>query len=394
MKAWLCAGALALSSATANADTWYVDDDGGPGVHFTSIQAAILAAADGDVIRVAPGNYGPILINPGKSLSILGSPGAKTSAPSPNGIFQLPAGKTLLLSQLEINGLNLVNNQGTIVLHDVLLPSAFSLASINLCADVRLYDVDSTSIGLSVGNSSRLELVECDLNGKDVQAPGWPQPPGEPGLFVYFGSRAHVYRSRLRGGDGGDDWEFGIFGGSGGSGIRVSDGTVLLAGDANSSVQSGAYGWPVGDTLAALALVSGSHVRVSGFQPDSTSLDATSTQESPVPADPTLTLIDPAGAGSVWEVAVRAQAGSLPWLLIGREPIQPLPTTSSAEVQLVVPTRTIALPATDGSGLATFAFALPMHLPQQGGLLFFAQARVVLPNGQTRFTNSVPLILK
>jgi hypothetical protein len=394
MKAWLCVGALALSSAIANADTWYVDDDGGPGVHFTSIQAAILAAADGDVIRVAPGNYGPILLNQGKSLSILGSPGAKTSAPSPNGIYLLPAGKTLLLSQLEISGLNLMNNQGTIVLHDLLLPSISGGATFNLSADVRLYDVDSTYIGLSVGNTSRMELVECDLNGKDVQAPGWPQPPGEPGLSLYGDSRAHAYRSRVRGGDGGDDWEFGIFGGSGGSGIRVTGSKLLLAGDAQSFVQSGSFGWPVGDTLAALALSSGAHARVSGFLPDSTSLDATSTQEFPAPADPTLTMVEPASTGAVWEVAVRAQAGSLPLLLVGRDPLQPLPTTFSAEVQLVVPTRTIAMPATDGSGLSTFAFALPMHLPKQGGLLFFAQANVLLPNGQTRFTNSVPLILR
>jgi hypothetical protein len=390
--AWLAAPALLILPASA--DTWFVDDNGGPGVDFTSIQAAIEAAADGDVIHVAPGNYGPIKLIGAKSLSILGSPGAKTSAASPNGIGLLPADKTLLLSQLEFNGLNLMNNQGTIVLHDLLLPNSASFSSINLCADVRLYDVDSNAIGLSVGNGSRLELVECDLNGKDVQEPGWPQPAGEPGLFLYFSSRAHVYRSRVRGGDGGDDWEFGIIGGSGGTGIRVSGSRLLLAGDATSFVQSGSYGWPVGEILAALALDSGSHARVSGFQPDSTSLDATSTQESPAPADPTLTLVEPAGPGAIWAVAVRAQAGSLPVLLFGNEPIQPQPTTSSAEVRLVVPKRTFAMPATDGSGLSTFVFAQPMHLPKQGGVLYFAQASVTLPNGDTRFSNSVPLILR
>lgn len=72
MKAWLGSGALALLSATASAGTWIVDDDGGPGVDFTSIAGAVAAAAPGDLILVKPGAYGTFWVN--KPLKIVGQP--------------------------------------------------------------------------------------------------------------------------------------------------------------------------------------------------------------------------------------------------------------------------------------------------------------------------------
>src|SRR5262245_55380772 len=59
------------SFATAQS-TWIVDDTPGPGVNFTSLPAAVNAAASGDTLLVAPGNYQPFhAMN--KSLTILGS---------------------------------------------------------------------------------------------------------------------------------------------------------------------------------------------------------------------------------------------------------------------------------------------------------------------------------
>ncbi len=41
----------------ASGKTWYVDDDGGPGIDFTRIQDAVNAASNGDTIIVYNGTY-------------------------------------------------------------------------------------------------------------------------------------------------------------------------------------------------------------------------------------------------------------------------------------------------------------------------------------------------
>ena len=56
-------------------DVWVVDDVAGPGVDFTEIQAAVLAAGDGDVIVVGGGTYGSFAIE-GKSLVVTADLGA------------------------------------------------------------------------------------------------------------------------------------------------------------------------------------------------------------------------------------------------------------------------------------------------------------------------------
>ena len=50
--------------------TWLVDDDGGPGVAFTDLPAAVAAASDGDILLVRPGNYSGFTTG-GKALRIL-----------------------------------------------------------------------------------------------------------------------------------------------------------------------------------------------------------------------------------------------------------------------------------------------------------------------------------
>ena len=57
-------------SASAQFQGWIVDDDGGVGVHSTTIQGAIDAASEGDLILVRDGTYGAFVID-GKSLTVL-----------------------------------------------------------------------------------------------------------------------------------------------------------------------------------------------------------------------------------------------------------------------------------------------------------------------------------
>ena len=55
----------------ASAKTWYVDDDGGPGIDFTKIQQAVDAASDDDTIFVYSGTYNEqVIVN--KKLTLTG----------------------------------------------------------------------------------------------------------------------------------------------------------------------------------------------------------------------------------------------------------------------------------------------------------------------------------
>src|SRR4030095_4173101 len=63
--------AALLGSFASAQSTWIVDDTPGPGVHFTSLPAAVAAAASGDTLLVAPRHYEPFHVD-SKALTILG----------------------------------------------------------------------------------------------------------------------------------------------------------------------------------------------------------------------------------------------------------------------------------------------------------------------------------
>ncbi len=62
---------IAVFTGTVSAKTWYVDDDGGPGIDFTTIQDAIDNATTGETVIVYNGSYIENVIVD-KSLSLIG----------------------------------------------------------------------------------------------------------------------------------------------------------------------------------------------------------------------------------------------------------------------------------------------------------------------------------
>ncbi|HEX5011641.1 MAG TPA: hypothetical protein VFY71_14705, partial [Planctomycetota bacterium] len=96
------AGVLAATPAAAQGALWIVDDDGGPGVDATDIQAAIDAAADGDVILVRSGVYSSLVLD-GRSLSVIGEDGEDVElAPGTVSVAHLAADQRVLLRGLDV----------------------------------------------------------------------------------------------------------------------------------------------------------------------------------------------------------------------------------------------------------------------------------------------------
>jgi hypothetical protein len=110
---------LLLLAGTAAASDWYVDDngsttgDGSAGNPFQTINAALLAAVDGDRIHVAAGDYKEHL-DIAASVALVGDPAGGTtieSPPLPRAI-EIAASASVWLSDLTITRSGIINDFG------------------------------------------------------------------------------------------------------------------------------------------------------------------------------------------------------------------------------------------------------------------------------------------
>jgi hypothetical protein len=92
---------LVLLAPPARADVLVVDASGGG--DFSSLQAAIDAALDGDVLLVRSGAYGALTVD-GKALDVFADSGALVRVSGSSTLRNLPAGGALVLSGIEFDG--------------------------------------------------------------------------------------------------------------------------------------------------------------------------------------------------------------------------------------------------------------------------------------------------
>lgn len=375
--------ALVVCAVPASAGTWTVDDDGP--AHFSNIQDAIDAAVPGDVIRVFPGLYPNFTLN--KALTVVGEPGAIVNWASTTWVLGIDEGLLAVVAGIEfVHSVSVWDCAVPVVLDDLELEGVITAS---FSSDVRVRGC--TTDGLGAFSGSRLEVGESWAIA-DQGAYGYPfGGPGASALHCDGTSVAHVYRTQLRGGTGGGSDPFnGGTGGDGGNGATIH-GEFLLAGDPTHTVQGGGGGHPSGFPGVGLKLVAPAYARVSGVSVAGVIQGAGTSLEQPVPADPALRILAPVGPGGTFAFRLHALPGSTAVLNLGRLPtVQSVP--GAAEDLLVVVLRTFDMGAVGPAGTAGFDFTLPAAAAT--GFTFFAQGRVTLPDGTTRYTNSVPLVVR
>ena len=204
--------ALALISplAAAQGTVHVVDDDGGPGVDFSSLQAAVNAAVDGDVVLIRSGSYAGLTLTD-KDLVLVADQGAQVTVNAAPSVTQLSAGKSVLLQGLTLRGnpgLRLANNTGAVVVDDC--------------------DVFGVQPGLWSTLPYGMQVVDCasvTVTGSTVQLaqPGF----GEPALRTQ-NSRVFLFDSDFHGPAG----AFGTYGdgSDGGPGATVAGGELFASG--------------------------------------------------------------------------------------------------------------------------------------------------------------------
>lgn len=231
----MCAVALALLvPATARADVHVVDPLGSPG-SFANIQAAIDAAVDGDVILIRQGSYGGFTID-GKAVALVAAAGAFPRTTGESRILNLPLGKSVLLSGLDMAGvtstsptlgraLTVADSWGAVRIQDSRLVGANNLTAPSNCLGIG----DETGWpALVAERSPDVMLAHSDLIGgrglQQASALGCPKktPGGDGGpALTTLTARVALFQCYAQGGQGG-------LGGSGGHGaeaLRVLSGS-------------------------------------------------------------------------------------------------------------------------------------------------------------------------
>lgn len=228
-----------LLPTLAHAGNLIVVDASGGG-DFTSIEAALQAASNGDLLLVKTGNYQAFLVN-GKTVDIVADAGAVVTISGGPRVAWLPAGGRVRVVGLTVHGIASATLFGG---HGINVVECLGAVRIEHC---ELNGADNTQLdpacfgwgdasgweGASVVSSNDVVFSHCTLRGGAgmhlVDAPGCAQltPGGGGGHGIRAtGSTVAIYESVLTGGDGG----LGGSGGTGGAGVHGASSTVFLSG--------------------------------------------------------------------------------------------------------------------------------------------------------------------
>jgi hypothetical protein len=170
------------AALAAQGHVWHVDDSGG--ADFTTVQAAIDAAADGDTIVIEFGDYTFFVVD-AKALVITAAAGQKPYfGDTKSTVRNLSADQTVVLRSYTTNGsLALTDNQGTVWLEDVELGHA---------APPSLFV--ASSVAIEAKNCASVVISRCSAHGAGTG----PGGDGNAGLRA-VGSTVHAFASVLAG---------------------------------------------------------------------------------------------------------------------------------------------------------------------------------------------------
>ncbi|MBK6941570.1 MAG: hypothetical protein IPH13_15440 [Planctomycetes bacterium] len=249
---------LALLAPTLNvADAAVIVVDAAGGGDHTSINAAIVAAANGDIVHVKSGDYRLIdlfgVLVDGKSIVLVG---AQTPAPLITGIEvkNVPAGSTQIVRNFSmvpspfvatLGGLKCSQNSGAVLVENcsVVGPDG-SVGFAGIVVDA--------SPAVLVSNSAFVAITRCSISaGKGVDAVGGINQHGSSGggdgLFVSQ-SNLTAFDSVVNGGAGGDGPPASSASNRGGHGCLLVSGSARWHG---VSVRGGMGGNALSSDLAS-----------------------------------------------------------------------------------------------------------------------------------------------
>jgi hypothetical protein len=260
---WSARTLVLIGSASFAVAGVHIVDTAGQG-NFTTIQAAVDASIDGDVILVRGGSYAAFTID-NKSLAIYADADATVAVNGAVQILNIAATKTVVLSSLQVTGtstnpaptaaLSLTDNAGALRFQKCTFTGGAGLSSFDHFNDT----YPPAAHGVRMANNPNVCFVGCTLRGGNayVDASHCDECTGGLGGdgVRAQGSIVALYDSLCAGGSGG---ETGDFGGSGGVGYRALD----VGGFASRSTFKGGDGGDAWDYIAAFGGHGGDALRL------------------------------------------------------------------------------------------------------------------------------------
>lgn len=195
-----------------------VDASSGPGTDFTTIQAAVDAAADGDVILVRPGAYPETVVVTARSLVLHGDPGSGT-VPTIDGIrvTDLAAAQTVEVRLLALQNspsppteaIEVRDCAGSVWLEEITIPDLFYVPGHSLlvesCASVVLSRCSfGELVQVFAPGPPAVELLASNVHVFDssFDPPLIGDVEGPPGIRAVGPGELGIYESTVHGTDG------------------------------------------------------------------------------------------------------------------------------------------------------------------------------------------------
>lgn len=237
LLAGICAGAGLLP---AQRRILLVDAAGGGS--YRTIQAAVDAARDGDVVRVKAGSYGAFTCSKGIAVLCDTGVGIHASPSRPIKITGLARGKDFTLAGGERSRALVVENcRGRVLLEGLTMKGfhPWTVIGISGSSDVVLHQVTVVGGPAVSCVASRVSIVECSLQGT---------PAAFPHAVVRAGNALELRNAQVEcvGGSalGGDGYNFALVNlGPGAAVFFATDSTLELRGDRTTKLAAGAPGY-------------------------------------------------------------------------------------------------------------------------------------------------------
>ncbi len=416
---------LTVSAATSAQTTWVVDDDGGVGVDFTDIQAAIDSAAPADLVVVRDGTYAGFTLDFG--LRIVADTGHAPEVGGPGiDIGTVPANQYVVLSGIDVEqaALYVHDNTGSVLLDDGTFRGAVGLSELVLVDNAAVVISRSTVSGRS-GNEwspgvpsysarSAVEAVRSTvvISGSTVSGGrGATQykSDGLPGATAIDATDSDVFvqTSTVQGGSGGDYWgpdpfEFDCDGGDGAPAMQLDGCTVVITGRGTDVVRGGDTGTPswLGSpgVPAPTIVTDSSTIRYSGpallTYGGAPVLDATATLFTAYPfAVPAFSVGGDTLLGGSLTIDLDSAPDALFAILVS--PLPGVAPVGAPPTYLLLDPGVFTVPliaTTDGAGSFDAALGVPAD-PSLQGIPVHSQAFVQLP-GRDVLSTSASFVLR